>query len=329
MGFDEIVGNEPAKTILKRAIENDRVSNAYVFEGIAGVGKKLAADIFARGLVCEQRTQAPCGTCPACRKALAKGHPDIIYLEKEKDKKSIGVEEVRAQILSEVYMKPYLSPYRVFIIDEGDILSVGAQNALLKILEEPPSYATFIICVTSQEKLLDTVLSRSCSVTFFPLSFAEIISYLEKDHDMDDKTRLFARLSQGSIGKAQELLSDEDAEKLYEDSVAALLRLKKDATNVFEVASFMSAEKERISEIIDFFQTFLRDCIFIKYGMGDQVVYENKKTEMFLFCETVSKKALVQAFDRLTEFRLRLKQNINYNTSVAETVMCIWEDFHG
>ena len=93
MGFDEIVGNEPAKTILKRAIENDRVSNAYVFEGIAGVGKKLAADIFARGLVCEQRAQAPCGTCPACRKALAKGHPDIIYLEKEKDKKSLKADK--------------------------------------------------------------------------------------------------------------------------------------------------------------------------------------------------------------------------------------------
>ncbi|MBQ4087485.1 MAG: DNA polymerase III subunit delta' [Clostridia bacterium] len=329
MGFDEIVGNEPAKMILKRAIEKDRVSNAYVFEGIAGIGKKLAADIFARGLVCENREQAPCGICSACRKAIAKGHPDIIYLEKEKDKKSIGVEEVRSQILSEVYMKPYLSPYRVFIIGEGDILSVGAQNALLKILEEPPPYATFVICVTSQEKLLDTVLSRSCTVAFFPLSFAEITSYLEKDFALDDRTRLFARLSQGSIGKATELLSDEDAERLYEDSVAALLRLKKDASNVREVADFLTAEKERISEVTDFFQTFLRDCIFIKSGMGEQVVYENKKTEMFLFCETVSKKALIQAFDRLTEFRLRLKQNINYNASVAETVMCIWEDFHG
>lgn len=329
MGFQEIFGNDPAKRILERAISKDRVANAYVFEGVAGIGKKLAADIFARGLVCMHREQAPCDNCPACRRAKEKGHPDIIYLTKEKNKATIGVEEIRSQILGEVYMKPYLSSYRVFIIGDGDALSVGAQNALLKILEEPPPYATFLICVTKQDRLLDTVLSRSCVVTFFPLSFEETLSYLEKDYGAGEKTRLLARLSQGSIGTAMQLLSDEGAEQLYEDSVQALLNLQKDASSVRDVADFMINEKDRISQIADFFQTFLRDCVMIKSGMEDQVVYENKKTQMYLFCEKMDKKALVTAFDRITEFRLRLKQNINYNTSVAETVMCIWEDFHG
>ena len=329
MGFDEIFGNEPAKNILKHAIFKDRVSNAYVFEGIAGVGKKLAADIFARGLVCEHPDKAPCDACSACRKAAGRNHPDILYLDKEKGKSSIGVEEVRSKILTEVYMKPYLAERRVFIIGEGDALSVGAQNALLKILEEPPAYATFIICVTKQDKLLDTVLSRSCTVTFFPLSFDEVATYLAKDFGTDERTRLFARLSQGSIGAAKELLSDESTGQLYEDSVKAIIQLKKDATAVRDVADFLTEEKERISQVMDFFQTFLRDCIFIKSGMEDRVVYENKKTEMYFFSENIGKKSLITAFDRLTEFRLRLKQNINYNTAVAETVMCIWEDFHG
>ncbi len=329
MGFGEIYGNEPAKRSLQNAILNDRVSNAYVLEGIAGIGKKLAADIFARGLVCEQTEGMPCDTCPACRKVLSHNHPDIVHLTKTADKASIGVDDVREQILNEVYLKPYLAKRRVFIIGEGDALSVEAQNALLKILEEPPAYVTFLICVTKQDKLLDTVLSRSCVVTFFPLSHEEVAAFLETRFGENEKNKLYARLSQGSIGTAIALLSDENTEHLFEESVNALLRLKKNAANVRETADFMIAEKENILSVTDFFQTFLRDCVFVKSGLEHQVIYENKRSDMRVFCDGISKKGLITAFDRLTDFRLRLKQNLNYNASVSETVMRIWEDFHG
>ena len=329
MAFDEICGNSPAKRSLISAIENDRVSNAYVLEGIAGIGKKLAAEIFARGLVCEGEGATPCDSCPACRKAKTHNHPDIVYLTKAADKATIGVDDVREQILNEVYLKPYLASRRIFIIGDGDALSPEAQNALLKILEEPPAYVTFVICVTKQDKLLNTVLSRSFVVTFFPLSFEEVAAYLEKTYGANEKTRLYARLSQGSIGTAVSLLLDESVEQLYEDSVNAVLRLKKDASSVRETADFLIAEKDRISQVTDFFQTFLRDCVFVKSGMEHQVIYENKRSDMRVFCDDISKKGLVDAFDRLTDFRLRMKQNLNYNASVSETVMRIWEDFHG
>lgn len=330
MGFGEIYGNEPAKRSLQNAILNDRISNAYVLEGIAGIGKKLAADIFARGLVCEQSgAEAPCDSCHACRKVLSHNHPDIVHLTKAADKASIGVDEVREQILNEVYLKPYLAKRRVFIIGEGDALSVEAQNALLKILEEPPAYVTFLICVTKQDKLLDTVLSRSCVVTFFPLGYEEVAAFLETRFGENEKNKLYARLSQGSIGTAISLLSDANTEQLFEESVNALLRLKKNAANVRDTADFMIAEKEKILSVTDFFQTFLRDCVFVKSGLEHQVIYENKQSDMRVFCDGISKKGLITAFDRLTDFRLRLKQNLNYNASVSETVMRIWEDFHG
>lgn len=330
MGFEEIFGNEPAKKSLIHAIKEDRVSNAYVFEGMTGVGKRLAAQIFARGLVCERpEGDVPCDACPACRKAKSYNHPDIVYVTRGADKASIGVEDVREQILKEVYLKPYLSARRVFIIGEGDVLSPEAQNALLKILEEPPDFVTFVICVTKQDKLLDTVLSRSCVVTFFPLSFEEVAAYLEQKYGASDKTRLFARLSQGSIGAAEALLLDKSAEQLFEDSIGAILRLQKNEASVRETADFLIAEKERASQVTDFFQTFLRDCVLLKSGMEEQVIYQNKRSDMRVFCETVSKKGLIRAFDRLTDFKLRMKQNLNYSASVFETVMCIWEDFHG
>ena len=329
MGFDEIFGNEPAKRNLINAIQNDHISNAYVLEGIQGIGKRLTAEIFARGLVCESRGAVPCDSCSACRKAKSYNHPDIVYLKKTGDKASIGVDDVREQILNEVYLKPYLSSRRVFVIGEGDALSIEAQNALLKILEEPPAYVTFVICVTKQDKLLNTVLSRCSVVAFFPLAYDEVATYLEKRFGANEKLRLCARLSQGSIGVAISLVSDGSTEQLYEDTVQAVLRLKKDACSVREMADFMITEKDRISQVIDFFQTFLRDCVFVKSGMELCVIYENKRSTMHVFCDGISKKGLISAFDRLTDFRLRLKQNLNYHASVSETVMRIWEDFHG
>ena len=328
MSFTEVYGNEAAKKSLKQAILKDRISNAYVIEGMKGVGKKLLAGVFSRALVCENEETKPCGVCPACRKALTNNHPDIIYLRKTENKASIGVEDVREQILTEIHLKPYLAKRRVFLIGDGDALSIEAQNALLKVLEEPPSYVTFLICVTKQDKLLDTVLSRSQVVSLFPLSSGEITAYLDEKNGNQEKHKLFARLAQGSIGTALSLLSDDNTEKLFEESIRSVLCLKKQAENIQETTTFFIAEKENIQTVIDFCQTFLRDCVLLKTGMERQVIYENKVSEMRVFAEGLSKKSLVSAFDRLSEFRVRLKQNLNFNASVSETVMRIWEDFH-
>lgn len=328
MSFKEVYGNEAAKKSIQQAILNDRISNAYVIEGMEGVGKKLLARLFARALVCENEETKPCGVCSGCRKAQTKNHPDLIYLKKAVDKASIGVEEVREQILTEIHLRPYLAKRRVFLIGDGDAMSTEAQNALLKVLEEPPSYVTFLICVTKQEKLLDTVLSRSQVISMFPLSKDEITAYLDEKNGENEKHRLFARLSQGSIGTALSLLSDENTEKLFEDSINAVMLLKNQASNIHETTAFFITEKENIQTVIDFCQTFLRDCVFLKTGMDEQVIYENKLSEMRVFLDGIPKKSLVSAFDRLTDFRLRLKQNLNFSASASETVMRIWEDFH-
>ncbi len=328
MSFTEVYGNEAAKKSLKNAILNDRISNSYVIEGIKGVGKKLLAEVFSRALVCESEGEKPCGVCSNCRKAITKNHPDLIYLKKPEDKASIGVEDVREQILTEIHLRPYLAKRRVFLIGDGDAMSVEAQNALLKVLEEPPSYVTFLICVTKQEKLLDTVLSRSQVVSMFPLSADEIETYLDAKNGKNEKHKLFARLAQGSIGTAFSLLTDENTEKLFEESIRAIAALKNREENIHEATSFFIAEKENIQTVIDFCQTFLRDCVFVKTGMDGQVIYENKLSEMRVFIEGIPKRSLVSAFDRLTDFRLRLKQNLNFSASASETVMRIWEDFH-
>lgn len=327
MIFEGLLGHETVKVSLGRAIARDRISNAYVFEGIKGVGKKLCAKLFSQALVCE--TQDACGKCPLCIQASAGTLPDITTLQKNKDKASVGVDNVREQIISEVYLKPRNASRKIFIIDEGDDLSVEAQNALLKVLEEPPQYVTFIICVTNKEKLLSTVLSRSQVVTFFPLGTELVCDYLTENCNVAQTTaETIAKLSQGSIGMAQELCNNPDKQARIEKSINALINLKKNSQKLREMVEFLTEEKENITEIIDYLMTFLRDCVMVKTNLEASCVFSDKVSAIRVFTADISKKKLISAFDKLNKLKVSLKQNLNFNATVSEAVMRIWEDFH-
>lgn len=328
MGFDELWGNDLIKISLKKAIDSGHISNSYVFEGISGVGKRLCSDIFARALVCESKDSKPCDTCSACIKAKSKNHPDIIRITRTPGKSSVGVGDVREQILSEIYLKPYLANRRIILVENGDDLSVEAQNALLKVLEEPPENVTFVICVTRQDRLLDTVLSRSCVMTFFPLPESTVKNYLTDKFANDEKIIFSSALSQGSIGAAMTFMTDDTTENLFTETIKHLCNLKLNAVKMRETVDFFIEKKESINEVTDFMLTFLRDCVFVKSDICDCVIYKNKISDMRVFADNIDKKALVSAFDRLIDFKLRLKQNLNFNASVSETVMRVWEDFH-
>lgn len=329
MDFSQLYGHETVKQSLRLSISRNRISNAYVFEGIEGVGKKLCAKIFSQALVCQGTSDVPCGTCPACIQAQAMTLPDIIYLKKDKNSASIGVDDVREQIISEVYLKPRNTSRKVFVIEEGDDLSVAAQNALLKVLEEPPSYVCFIICVTSKEKLLSTVLSRSQTVTFFPLSRDTVAQYLTDNTDVTtEEAQLISRLSMGSIGTALTLAEDSTKKDRMDKSITALINLKKNALRIREMVDFLTEEKENITEIIEYLTTFLRDCVLVKTSLEDNAVFSAKVSDMRVFSQDLSKKKLISAFDKLNDLKVKLKQNLNFNATVSEAVMRIWEDFH-
>lgn len=328
MNFSQIYGHETVKKSLSAALLNDRISNAYVFEGIEGVGKKLCAKIFAQSLVCESDTP-PCGECSLCIQANAGTAPDIISVIKDKDKASIGVDNIREQVIAEVYLKPRNAKRKIFLINNGDELSTEAQNALLKVLEEPPSYVTFIICVTAKEKLLQTVLSRSQTITFFPVATSEVVRYLmDNCGQSEDEAQFTASLSQGSIGKAIALSGDASKKERMEKTVASLMNLKKNSLRIREMVEFLTEEKENVTEIFECMCTFLRDCVMVKTNMENSVIFFDKLSDMRVFTQDISKKKLISAFDKIKDLELKLKQNLNFNATVSEAVMRIWEDFH-
>ncbi len=327
MKFNELSGHDTIKRSLLHAIAQDRIGNAYIFEGAPGVGKSLCAKIFAQSLVCEGN-DVPCGECISCRQAEAGVLPDIIFLKKAKNESSFSVDDVREQIISDAYIKPRTAKRKVFVIDSADDLNVASQNALLKVLEEPPSYVTFIICVTAKESLLSTVLSRSQVVTFFPLPEETVKERLLSLGASNDAAKAFARLSQGSPGVAEELLKNPEKCEKIKKSIDAFMSLSKGAIKVRETVEFLTEEKENISEIIRYVLTFLRDCVMVKCGLETSVVFVDRLSDIRVFTENIPKARLISAFDKLCDLTVKLNQNLNFNATVSETVVRIWEDFH-
>ena len=157
--YSDLIGQERIAEYLKAAVRNGKVSHAYIFDGI-GHGQKLkAAEIFATALLCEQQTGEPCGRCRSCRQAAGKNQPDLIYVKHEKPQ-TLAVAEIREQVNASVVIRPYSSRYKVYIIDDAHLMNDSAQNALLKTLEEPPSYVIFILATTEPHEFPITILSR-------------------------------------------------------------------------------------------------------------------------------------------------------------------------
>ena len=140
--FKDVVGHKDILKYISSAVENNRVSHAYILNGERGSGKRMLANLFATTLLCESGNREPCGKCHSCRQAESGNHPDIIRVTHEKPN-SISVDDIRTQVNNTVDIKPYQGPYKVYIIPQADLMTPQAQNAILKTIEEPPAYAVF------------------------------------------------------------------------------------------------------------------------------------------------------------------------------------------
>ena len=158
-GFKDVVGHSEIIQYIQNAVTEDKVSHAYILNGEKGSGKKMLAGLFAQTLQCEKGGAEPCYECHSCKQAVSGNHPDIIWVTNEKPN-SISVDDIRTQVNNTVDIKPYQGPYKVYIIPQADMMTPQAQNAILKTIEEPPSYAVFLLLTENAETLLPTINSR-------------------------------------------------------------------------------------------------------------------------------------------------------------------------
>lgn len=209
--FSEIVGQEHVVQTLSNAVSSDLVSHAYIFSGSRGSGKTTIARILAKSLNCQNRKAGefePCNKCPSCLEIMEGRSLDLIEIDAASHR---GIDEIR-ELREGIKFSPVKEKYKVFILDEAHQLTKEAVNALLKILEEPPSHAIFIMATTEIHKMLPTIISRCQRFDFRKLTFAEIVKRLEsvvsKEKAKIDKSalELIALNSGGAIRDAESLL---------------------------------------------------------------------------------------------------------------------------
>ena len=207
--FDDLIGQEAVAQTLSMALESDRLSHAYLFSGLRGSGKTSTARIFAKALLCEKGTTShPCGVCEHCVMALESRHMDIVEMDAASNRK---IDDIR-ELIEHTKYKPSTARYKIFIIDEVHMLTKEAFNALLKTLEEPPSYVKFILATTDPLKLPATILSRTQHFRFRNIPQSVVAKHLAHILNLEgieyepSALEIIARSGAGSVRDSLTLL---------------------------------------------------------------------------------------------------------------------------
>ncbi|MGI6663380.1 MAG: DNA polymerase III subunit delta' [Bacillota bacterium] len=211
--FDSVLsewlpGNEVALRLISRVVSSGRISNAYLFKGPKGSPKDAVAKRFASILLCDSPSEEgrSCGACKSCRLVTSGNHPDLYLVEKEGA--SIKIKKSH-EILREALLRPYQSPRKVFLILDADTLTIEASNALLKILEEPPAYVTFLLTTSNPGAIPDTILSR-CQVVPVKALSPSALRQLLVDRGVDPReASQVADVSGGNLERAMRMLREE------------------------------------------------------------------------------------------------------------------------
>ncbi len=328
--YDVIVGHSLIQKKLRQAVEADRAVSAYLFCGNAGIGKKTVARAFVAALLCQSPVQGgPCHQCVSCRLLASGNHPDYLVLTIPEDKKTIGVELVREQIIKEAYVRPFHAGRKVFVIENSEALTVEAQNALLKILEEPPAYAVFLLLSPTPDQLLQTVLSRCLKLQFLPLNDSLCRDYFNRQEAEESRKELAASFSQGNIGRGLTILYDEEYYQLYQATLTQLASFPENRTALVDMQQFLVQNRERIDDVIDFMLIFLRDCTRYKLSQNPRLICADHKSAIERFTRTYSPGGLIRITDAVISFRKRLLRNASFTAAGLELLTKMQEEIHG
>ena len=310
---DFILGNEKIRHHLRESIIKRSISHAYILAGDKGIGKSKIAREFAMELICEKHTG--CGECPACRRFLADAYPDFFYMDAD-GKESIGIDRIRENIVNDVSIRPYHGKVKIYIIDEADKMTVGAQNALLKTIEEPPEYVVILLLVRNMSLLLETIRSRCIKLLLSAVSNDRIKSWLVEKGTSEDLATVVASYSNGAPGIAKAMAESEDFAGMYNQNVEFLKKISEASIN--DILLFIEELKKRtggFKDFINFLRLWYRDiCILKLTKKTDNLVFIREEGIILRLSREYTLKKINSIIDLIDETETRLNSNVSGDT---------------
>ena len=257
-----IVGHEWAAGFLRQTVNSGNLSHAYLFTGPTGVGKGTLAQTLAAALLCQGEGERPCGECRACRLVASGNHPDLHVVESERVGDSLKIEQVR-DLQHQLALTPVEGHWQIAILRRFEEATTSAANALLKTLEEPPSYAVLVVLASDAHRLLPTIVSRCQQVPLRPLSVNVVQQALVERWGAGlEQAQLLAHLSGGRLGWAVHTLKDKEALPRRARRLDALEQLvKASIVERFRYAEEMARQPEAARETIDLWIGWWRDVM--------------------------------------------------------------------
>jgi len=325
--FSDIIGQENMKEQLQGAIRQNKVSHAYLIHGENRAGKEFIAKIFAKTLQCEQKGDNPCNECHSCHQADSLNHPDIIFVAHEKPN-LIGVDDIRHGINDTVMIKPYSSPYKIYIIQEAEKMSPQAQNALLKTLEEPPAYVVFLILTNSTDILLSTILSRCVVLHMKPVRDDAMRDYLMKELRVPDyRAEICIAFARGNVGRAKALASSEDFDKIRNDALSLLKNIYD--MEIVEIMEALKRIKEfgfDISDYLDIMAVWYRDVLLFKATNDmNHLIFRDEIQYIKKVAGRSAYEGIEDVINALEKAKNRLASNVNYELTMELLLLTIKE----
>lgn len=297
---------------LINTVREGTCSHAYIFEGEKGLGTYDAARLFAAALTCQNTEIAPCTSCPSCVEAKADTNPDIIYIRPDKDKKSIGTDNMR-KVEEDAAMKPFAARRKIYIIEDGSLLTEPAQNVFLKTLEEPPEYAAFIIVTENADTLLQTIRSRAVIVHFPNASDAEVREYILKKYPkVQERLDFLVKYCAGVPLKADSVIEDSDFETLRSNSLSSLdFLLSDNVKRALEIQNFTDENKDNFSRVLDFWLSFLRDILLLQTGARENLINVDKRDELRAAASKINPEKIVKIMDKVVTAQKMAARYVN------------------
>ena len=326
--FKDIIGQEQIKEHLQGALSSGKISHAYIINGEKSSGKEFIAKVFAMALQCENSKDNPCQECHSCKQALSDNQPDIIKVMHEKPN-TISVDDIRAQINNDVAIKPYSSPYKVYIINEAEKMTVQAQNAILKTLEEPPEYAVILLLTSNVNSLLPTILSRCVVLNMKPVADELVRKYLMEQMKIPDyKAEVCVAFARGNIGKARSLASSEDFENVKNEALSLLKYIQDmELHEIVAAIKKIGDYKLEINDYLDIMAIWYRDVLLFKATRDvNHLVFREEIQALRRVAQRSSYEGIEEIIEALEKAKNRLNANVNFDLTMELLLLSIKEN---